>query len=94
MARSEARVPTLSAERYAKRLVDHAAHMVDRVEWAPPYGVIGFPRGTCLIEAGPEELVLVAEAAAPGELARIKDIIGADLERFGRREGLEARWSP
>lgn len=94
MIRSETRVPTSLADRYAKRLCNHAAHMVARVEWTPPYGVIGFPRGgTCRIEAGPDELVLVAEAATPDELARIREIVGGDLERFARRDGLEVNWS-
>lgn len=92
--RSEARVPTPSADRYAKRLCKHAAHMAPRVEWTPPDGVIWFPGGgTCRIEAGPDELVLVAEAANPEELARIRAIVGGDLERLARRDGLEVTWS-
>lgn len=94
MMRSEARVPTPSAVRYAKRLVKHAAHMVSRVEWTPPRSVIWFSRsGTCRIEAGADELVLVAEAATPEELSRIRGIVGGDLERFARRDGLKVDWS-
>ena len=94
MMRSEARVPTSSANRYAKRLCDHAAHMADDSEWVPPYGVIGFPQGgRCRIEAAPDELMLVAEAATPGELEGIRTTIGSSLERFGRREGLKVDWS-
>ena len=94
MIRSEARIPTSSADRYAKRLCNHAAHMVDHVEWTPPYGLIGFPWvGTCRIEAGPDELVLVAEAATPEGLSRIREIVGGDLERFARRNSLKVNWS-
>ncbi len=82
MVRSESRVPTPSANRYAKRLCNHAAHMVSRLEWTPPYGVIGFPWAeTCRIEAGPDELT------------RIREIVVGDLERFARRDGLEVSWS-
>ena len=65
MVRSEARIPTPSADRYAKQLTDHATHMGARSEWAPPHGVVEFPQGgMCHVTAGPE-LVLMAEAAKP-----------------------------
>ena len=94
MIRSEARIPTRSADRYAKQLANHATHMGARSKWAPPHGVVEFPQGgKCHVTAGPEELVLTAEAATPSELAAIQAIIAADLERFGHRQGMSVHWS-
>ena len=94
MVRSEARIPTPSADRYAKQLTNHATHMGARSEWAPPDGVVEFPQGgMCHITAGPEELVLVAEAATPSQLATIQAIVAADLQRFGHRHGMSVNWS-
>lgn len=94
MARSEAHIPTASAERYAKQLTNHATHMGARSEWAPPDGVVEFPQGgVCRITAAPDGLVLVAEAPSPGQLATIQAIIAADLQRFGHRQGMTVNWS-
>lgn len=94
MVRSEARIPTPSADRYAKQLTNHATHMGARSEWAPPAGLVEFPQGgTCHITAGPDELVLIAEAPTPSQLATIKAIVAADLERFGHRHGMSVHWS-
>jgi uncharacterized protein len=94
MVRSEARITTPAADRYAKQLTNHATHMGARSEWAPPHGVVEFPHGgTCHMTAGPEELVLVAEAETPSQLATIQAIVAADLERFGRRDGMSVHWS-
>jgi len=94
MVRSDARIPTPSADRYAKQLTNHATHMGARSEWAPPHGVVEFPQGgTCRVTAGPEELVLTAEAATPSQLATIQAIVGADLRRFGGRHSMRVHWS-
>lgn len=94
MVRSEARIPTHSADRYARQLTNHATHMGARSEWAPPDGVVEFPPGgTCHITARPDELVLVAEAPTPSQLATIQDIVAADLERFGHRRGMRVHWA-
>jgi len=94
MVRSEARIPTPSADRDAKQLTNHAIHMGARSEWAPPHGVVEFPQGgTCHLTAGPEELVLTAEAATPSQLATIQAIVAADLQRFGGRHGMSVHWS-
>lgn len=95
MVSSTARVPTTSAERYAKQLCSHANHMGARASWTPPEGVVQFPHGgTCRVTAGEEELVVVLEAAAPADLDLMQAVIGADLRRFGQRQGLRVDWSP
>jgi hypothetical protein len=51
------------------------------------------PYGTCRLTADDGELVVRIEAAEPDKLARIQQILTADLERFGgRREQLVVRW--
>jgi uncharacterized protein len=95
MATSEARIPTPSAERYAKQLCNHAVHMGARSEWAPPDGMVEFPHGgTCRLTATPDELVLAVDAPTQHQLATIQSILAADFERFGQRHGMRVNWSP
>ena len=94
MVTSEARIPTSTADRYAKQLTNHATHMGARSRWEPPDAVVEFPQGgTCRVTAGPEELILEAEAPTASQLATIQAIVAADLERFGHRHGISVRWS-
>ena len=92
--RSEAHVETASGGRYANLLCKHAAHMVPRVEWAPPDGTIEFPdeMGTCQLTAGPDLLVLTVESANPATLAKMQKIIADNIERFAYRERIKVRW--
>ncbi len=94
MVRSEARISTDSAERYAKQLCNHAVHMGARSEWTPPDGVVEFPQGgTCCLTATPDELLLTVDAATPAQLATIQSILSADFQRFGQRHGMRVTWS-
>jgi len=94
MLASEARISTDSADRYAKQLCNHASHMGARSSWAPPDGTVWFPDGgTCHVTARGDELLLVAEAATPAQLATIQSIVAADLQRFGHRDGVRVDWS-
>jgi hypothetical protein len=94
--RSQARVPTARSARYAKQLCSHAAWKTPNAQWTPPHGVIEFPGGigTCRITAEPDHLVLAIEATDPANLARLQQIIGANIERFTAREGLTVQWVP
>jgi hypothetical protein len=95
MTRSEARVPTPRAERYAKQLCGHAAWKARRAEWTPPHGVIDFPddMGTCRITAEPGHLRLALEADGAANLARMQQIVGDNIERFAGRDGLTVEWT-
>jgi len=94
MVRSEARIATDSADRFAKQLCNHANRMGASSTWTPPEGVIDFPQGgTCHLRAGGDELVLIAEAVAAADLATIQAIVAADLQRFGQRDGMTVTWS-
>jgi hypothetical protein len=90
-----ARVPTRRADRYGKQLCAHAAWKAARAEWTSPHGVIDFPdgMGTCRITAEPDHLVLSVEATNPANTARIKDIVGRNIERFAARDGLTVEWT-
>jgi hypothetical protein len=94
MVRSQTRIATHAADRYAKQLCNHATRMGARAEWTPPAGVIAFPQGgTCHVTARSEELVLIAEAASTAQLATIQSIVAADLQRFGHRDAMTVNWS-
>jgi hypothetical protein len=91
---SEARISTDSADRYAKQLCNHASHMGARSSWAPPDGTVWFPDGgTCHVTVLGDQLLLVAEAATPSQLAKIQSIVAADLQRFGHRAGIRIDWT-
>lgn len=69
-------------------------HVTVSAQWSDARGVITFaPHGHCTIEAGESALVVRVEAVDDDKLARIQQIIGADLDRFGRRDGLVVSWS-
>jgi hypothetical protein len=46
----------------------------------------------CLLEATPGTLVLRAEAPDAEELARLEDVVGRHLVRFGERGELKVAW--
>ncbi|MEC3974422.1 DUF2218 domain-containing protein [Amycolatopsis sp. H20-H5] len=96
ITRSVARIPTPKGERYAKQLCSHAAWKTPRAEWTPPDGVIEFPAdmGTCRMTVEPDHLLLAIEATDAANLARIQQIIGANIERFASRDGLTVEWIP
>jgi hypothetical protein len=62
-------------------------------EWSDARGAITFaPWGTCVLEAGGSVLTLQIDATDDASLRRIQDILAADLDRFGRRDGLVVTW--
>jgi len=94
MVTSEAHVSTDSAERYAKQLCNHAAHMGAHSQWIPPEGTVEFPHGGTLhIRASAEQLILRADADTPDDLARVQAVIASDLQRFGHRNDMHVTWS-
>ena len=80
-----------------RHLHDHAgpAHEHPRmrhVERSDTAATLDFDQGRCTMHAGPDALVLRAEADDAESLRRIEDLIAADLERFGTREHLTVTW--
>jgi hypothetical protein len=62
------------------------------VEYAGDEGKIRFSWGDCALRSTSDTLTVRVEAGDPDRLARLQGILGADLEGFGRRDGLEVRW--
>jgi uncharacterized protein len=90
---ARADVPTDAPERYAKQLV---AHLGRRLEWATDGGTstarVG--EGTGQVVVGDGVLTLLAEAPDAEGLARVQDVLGRHLERFGQRNELVVSWGP
>ena len=95
MPTSIAAVPTDAAERYAKQLLAHIGRKnpVEPIDGSPSGGRLVFAYGTGTVR--PETGRLVLEAAAPDaeSLARVQDVLGRHLERFGARRELVVTWS-
>ncbi|MFL6072553.1 MAG: DUF2218 domain-containing protein [Mycobacteriales bacterium] len=64
-------------------------------EYSDTHGLITLaPWGRCTLTAGTDVLTLRIEATDPDALRRIQEILGRDLERFGRRDGVSVTWPP
>jgi hypothetical protein len=58
-----------------------------RAEWSDTLGTVTFdPWGTCHLQAGDTELRVRVQAPSHDSLARIEEIVTADLGRFSRQE--------
>jgi uncharacterized protein len=92
---STAEVATDAAERYAKQLLAHLGrkNQVDPLDGSAEGGRIRFAYGTGTVRPDGDRLVLVATAADGESLARVQDVLGRHLERFGARRELSVRWS-
>ncbi len=65
---------------------------VVEVEYADGQGRIRFTWGDCVLQSTSDTLTVRVDAGDPDQLTRIQGILAADLERFGRRDGLEVSW--
>lgn len=102
--RSRARVATARPDRYAKQLATHLGRTISpedvsgghRLFFAAERGgdTIG---GEGLVIVPSEEaahLELTAEADTAEMLARIQDVMGRHLEKFGQKDALIVTWQP
>ncbi|MFD2090911.1 DUF2218 domain-containing protein [Blastococcus deserti] len=88
---SRADVVTGAPERYAKQLVPHLGRRTEfTTDGATSTAAIA--GGTGVIEVGDGVLTLVAEAPDAETLARVQDVLGRHLERFGQRNELAVVW--
>jgi hypothetical protein len=89
-------VVTDSSTRYAKQLVSHLGHKVSITALAgePPAWRFVFAYGVGVVRATEGRLLLDAEAPDPEALARVQDVLGRHLQRFGQRGGLTVAWLP
>jgi uncharacterized protein len=92
---SIAAVVTDAPERYAKQLLAHLGrkNTVEPVDGVPEGGRLLFAYGVGTVRPEAGRLVLEATAADDESLARVQDVLGRHLERFGARRELTVRWS-
>lgn len=64
------------------------------VEWSDSRGTVSLNWGQCTLNAGPDALMLRAEAADEDNLGRLQDLMTVRLESFGRRDGIRVTWQP
>lgn len=97
MLMSVALVGTDASGRYAKQLLAHLGRKV-AVEALPdvpePAGRLVFAYGTGDVLPGAGALELRATAMDAESLARLQDVLGRHLERFGARRELVVAWGP
>jgi hypothetical protein len=89
---AQARVATPTPGRYVKQLVSHLGRKRTTTLVAPGHGLVTFDDGRCVATAEPGVLVLTANADTAEGLARIQDVVGRHLERFGQRNELRVEW--
>lgn len=89
---ARADVVTDTPARYAKQLVSHLGR---RVEWTTDGAVstAEIAGGTGVVEVGDGVLHLRAQAPDSESLARVQDVLGRHLERFGQRNELVVTWA-
>jgi uncharacterized protein len=89
---SHARVSTTRPTPYLRQLCRHFAHRVE-ASFDDAGGHIALPEGRCTLTAlGEDALVLHATAADAEKLAKVEQVIGDHLERFGAGDGLSVAW--
>jgi len=107
MLTAEARVQTANASRYLGQLCSHATKFSHRlrhlhgggarpeilgVDWTDTHGTLDLSWGKCTLDADPATLTVRVDAEDEENLRRVQDIVAADLERFGRRDGVAVSW--
>ncbi len=94
---SVAVVGTDAPERYAKQLLSHLGRKVaveSLADVPEPAGRLVFGYGTGDVLPGSGALELRATAGDAESLARLQDVLGRHLERFGARRELVVTWGP
>jgi hypothetical protein len=88
MVSSEATVATTRPAPYMKQLCKHFGHKVEAT-FDDERGAIHMPMGLCELDAtAPDALLLQLSAEDADSLARLEQVVGSHLERFGRRDEL------
>jgi catechol 2,3-dioxygenase len=85
---SQAVVATAKPSPYLLQLSKHFRHKLD-VTFDERASVIPFAFGHAALTAGDEALTITAAAQTPADLARVEQVVGSHLERFGARDGLQ-----
>ena len=90
--KSIARVPTDRPARYLKQLAEHLGHRI-AAEYTAERGTLTFEFGVCSLTAEDGALVLHARGGDEAALARVEDVTGRHLERFGQKDELAVHWT-
>jgi hypothetical protein len=88
---AEAHVATDKPVAYMRQLCKHFGHRLP-ASYEERSGRIAFDDGACELRAGEQELTLVVSSDDATGLARLQEVIGGHLERFGRRDELAVSW--
>ena len=88
-----ARVATDEPARFMKQLCRHFGHKL-AVEFDDKHGSIVFAAGRCDLSAEAEALELVASSDSEEGAARVAEVIGSHLTRFGFKSGLTVAFEP
>ncbi|RBQ17347.1 DUF2218 domain-containing protein [Spongiactinospora rosea] len=88
---SIATVATDRPERYLKQLCAHLGRKV-QADYTETQGLLTFAYGQCELAARPGSLVLSAAAPTADDLAKVEDVVGSHLVRFGERDELDVQW--
>jgi 2-iminobutanoate/2-iminopropanoate deaminase len=91
---STAVVTAEAAARFAKQLLSHVGRKasVQPLEGVPDGGRLVFAYGVGTVRPENGRLVLHAAASDPESLARVEDVLGRHLVRFGARQQLSVSW--
>jgi hypothetical protein len=90
---STASVPTDRPGRYAKQLVSHMSRR-GHGEWHDEQGAgtLELTGGRVELRSTPGALVLRLTVPPGGDVARLEDVVGRHLVRFGARDELVVAW--
>jgi uncharacterized protein len=88
---SSATVETEKPVPYMRQLCKHFAHKRE-ASFDDDSGYIQFDFGRCELLARDGCLELVVSAPDEESRARLEQVIGSHVERFGRRDGLSVTW--
>jgi hypothetical protein len=89
---SRADVATDAAGRYARQLLSHLGGKLDfTTEGGTSTASIGNATGQIIVDDA--VLTLIASGDDAGAVSRVEHVLGSHLERFGRRNELEATWT-
>lgn len=90
---STARVPTDRPGRYGRQLVSHMSRR-GHGEWddGQGSGTLELSGGRLRLETTEDALVLRLAVPPGGDVARLEDVIGRHLVRFGTRDELVVSW--
>ncbi|MYZ48912.1 DUF2218 domain-containing protein [Propylenella binzhouense] len=92
MVRSQARIATGNAERYAQQMCKHFGHKTE-AHYADGKGSVRLSNGACLLTAGADGLTLEVEAEDEERLAATETTVARHIERFAWREAPTIAWS-